>query len=325
VYRATGRTIEAGTYFGNYVWHAWECMAVNRPGEAAAALEDAIRLAESNPTSVRWASCTSCFQAARRLSTSAFHMLGDHERELEAARSLLALDPDQLRHRYYELLALVGLGRVGEVGTRIQTLTGLTADIMSPGEVLLGVAMDLRQHGYRDEAAEVFDRAIGWYETLNVEGRLDAENAVRFGYTLYNAGRWERARDILEPLFEELEVHPDSATRNLSGAKLWVEYVGTLGRISARDGDETRTERYLGILHTMDASTALLRGRTKVLLAQIASLRGQRDEALTTLRQAVDEGHGYYGFIFVHPSSIAYDFAGMADYRPFEEFMRPKG
>ena len=325
VYRATGRTIDSGTYFGNYVWHAWECMAVNRPAEASAALEDAIRLAEANPTSVRWASCTSCFRAARRLSTSAFHMLGDHERELEAARSLLALDPDQLSYRYRELLALVGLGRVGEVEARIQALAGLTADLMSPGEVLLGVAMDLRQHGFEDGAAEAFDRAIGWYETLNAEGRLDAENAGRFGRTLYYAGRWERARDILQPLFGELEVHPGSATGDLPGAALWVEYVGTLGRLSARYGDETGIERYIAMLRTMDASTALLRGRAKLQLAQIASLRGQRDEALTLLRQALDEGHGYFWNIFVHPSSIAYDFAGMADYPPFEEFMRPKG
>jgi serine/threonine protein kinase/tetratricopeptide (TPR) repeat protein len=325
VYRATGRTIEAGTYFGNYVWHAWECMAVNRPGEAAAALEDAMRLAEANPTSVRWASCTSCFRAARRLSTSAFHVLGDHERELEAARSLLALEPDQLHHRYYELLALVGLGRLGEVGARIQNVAGLTADVMSPGEVLLGVAMDLRQHGYEDEAAEVFDRAIGWYETLSAEGRLDSRNVARFGHTLYYAGRWERARDILEPLYGELEVHPDSAIRDLSGAKLWVEYVGTLGLLSARLGDATGIERHLATLHRMDASTALLRGRAKLQLARIASLCGQRDKALALLRQAVDEGHGYYGFIFVHPSSIADDFAGMADYPPYQEFMRPRG
>jgi hypothetical protein len=148
---------------------------------------------------------------------------------------------------------------------------------------------------------------------------------ARFGHTLYYAGRWERARDILEPLYGELEVHPDSAIRDLSGAKLWVEYVGTLGLLSARLGDATGIERHLATLHTMDASTALLRGKAKLQLARIASLCGQRDKALALLRQAVDEGHGYYGFIFVHPSSIADDFAGMADYPPYQEFLRPKG
>jgi hypothetical protein len=55
----------------------------------------------------------------------------------------------------------------------------------------------------------------------------------------------------------------------------------------------------------------------------ILSLSRDRDGALTLLRQAAAEGAGRN--VFFHPSMIAFDFAGMESYGPYQEFMRPKG
>jgi ATP/maltotriose-dependent transcriptional regulator MalT len=128
-------------------------------------------------------------------------------------------------------------------------------------------------------------------------------------YSLYYAGRWDEARAILLPL--ESEMGED------------VGYLGLMGRIAARMGDEGAVADHTDKLQDLDAAKARNRGQAKLELAQIQALRGDREGALTLLRQAVAEGAGFD--VFVPPSMVAYDFANMADYEPYREFMRPKG
>jgi ATP/maltotriose-dependent transcriptional regulator MalT len=128
-------------------------------------------------------------------------------------------------------------------------------------------------------------------------------------YSLYYAGRWDEARAIL--LLLESEMGED------------VGYLGLMGRIAARMGDEGAVAGHTDKLQDLDAAKARNRGQAKLELAQIQALRGDREGALTLLRQAVAEGAGFD--VFVPPSMITYDFAGMDDYGPYREFMRPKG
>jgi tRNA A-37 threonylcarbamoyl transferase component Bud32/tetratricopeptide (TPR) repeat protein len=309
VYRATGRQSEALPDYGTYVWHASECMNVNRPGEAAAALETAIRLASENPTSVKWGSCENCARQGRMRATHAYHMLGEHEKELESVHALLDLDSEYLYYRYVELLALVGLGRIEEVEQKIEELATLAPTGFTAGAAILRVGMSLRQHGHGEAAARILDRTIRWHEALPGSQTAKIRNRMSNGYSLYYAGRWEEARTVLEPLKEEM------------GAD--AGFLGVMGRIAVRTGDQDSLDRYLGTLRSLDASTALNRGKPKLELAQIQALRDDREGALTLLRQAVAEGAGRR--VFLHPSMIAYDFAGMADYEPYLEFIRPKG
>jgi predicted Zn-dependent protease len=240
-------------------------------------------------------------------------MLGEHEEALEAAHTLLGFDSDNLQYRYAELLALVGLGRLEEVEQGVEELSSLAAaGWMTPGIAIRHIGQVLREHGYEERSARVLDRAIRWYEGLSDDQSGTALTRLDHAYSLYYAGRWEEARAILLPLESETEQN--------------VRHLGLLGRIAARLGDEEAVARYAERLRDLDARMIVVateRGQAKLELARIQALRGDRQGALTLLRQAVAEGAGFD--VFVPPSTVVYDFARMADYEPYREFMRPKG
>jgi tetratricopeptide (TPR) repeat protein len=313
LYLAAGRQTEILSSYGSSTIFAIYCMNLNRPREAVEALREAVRLARQNPSSVKWTRCASCIRAGWWQLVRAHQMLGEHEEALEAAQTLLGFDADYLQYRYAEFLALVGLGRVEEVEQQMDELASLaTADWMTAGLAVRLIGQSLRQHGYEESASRVFDRAIRWYEGLTDEQSGSVQTKRDHAYSLYYAGRWEDARAILLPLESEWGHH--------------VVYQGLMGRIATRVGDEEAAARHAEALRSLDARTFVVapeRGQAKLELAQIQALQGDREGALTLLRQAVAEGAGRS--VFVPPSTVAYDFAGMDDYGPYREFMRPKG
>jgi tetratricopeptide (TPR) repeat protein/TolB-like protein len=310
LYLAAGRQTGLLPSYGSSTIFAIYCMDLNRPREAVEALQEAVRLARENPSSVKWTRCASCIRAGWLQLVRAHHMLGEHEESLEAAQTLLGFDSDYLQYRYSELLALVGLGRVEEVEQGIEELASrAAADWMTAGLAIRLVGQSLREHGYEERAARALDRAIRWYEGLSDDQSVSAQTLMDHAQSLYYAGRWDQAHSLLLPLESELEQS--------------VGYLGLMGRSAARMGDEEAVARHAEMIRNLDARILLARGRAKLELAQIQALRGDREGALTLLRQAVAEGAGRS--VFVPPSMVAYDFAGMADYAPYREFMRPKG
>lgn len=310
IYRATGRQTEALPSNGTYWWHAVSCMDLNRPGEAIAAHETAVRLATEDPTSLRWTSCASCARASVVGSTDAYHALGKHEEELNSVRVLLELDPEDLAYRYLELRAFIGLERLREAEAGLDALASLSHSwVGSPGRAISLLGMSLRQHGHIEAAERVMQRAIRWHAELPGEQAGTYRSRVDHAFSLYQAGRWPEARAVLDALDDETP-----AT---------VQYAGLMARIAARLGDRAAVAQHEETLQQLDASTALLRGQPKLELARISALMNDRAGALTLLRQAVAEGAGRD--VFVLPSQIALDFANLVDYEPYREFMRPKG
>ncbi len=168
------------------------------------------------------------------------------------------------------------------------------------------VATYLRTHGHRALATEVIDEAIAWFRLRP----LDSEEE-RFGLAraLYLAERWDEAL----PLFEELaEEHSQD-----------VDYLAWLGALAARRGDREEALRISEELRLCDRQrcTGFLEpGMPTVNRAWIAALLGDREEAVTLLRQVL--GVSYADYAWVH-----YDIFSepLRDYPPFQEFMRPKG
>jgi tetratricopeptide (TPR) repeat protein len=268
LYLAAGRQTGLLPSYGSSTIFAIYCMHLNRPREAVEALQEAVRLARQNPSSLKWTRCASCIRAGWRWLVRAHHMLGEHDEALEAAQTLLGF-----------------------------------------GSAIRLVGQSLREHGYEESAARVLDRAIRWYEGLSDEQSGSVQTKRDHAYSLYYAGRWDEARAILLPL--ESEMGED------------VGYLGLMGRIAARMGNEGAVAGHSDKLEDLDAATARNRGQAKLELAQIQALCSDPEGALTLLRQAAAEGAGFD--VFVPPSMIAYDFAGMADYEPYREYMRPKG
>jgi len=93
---------------------------------------------------------------------------------------------------------------------------------------------------------------------------------------------------------------------------------GTLGGLAARRGDSTEAARISRWLAELDGPD--LRGGNTYFRARIASLLGERDEALRLLQQSQRDGLLDF-WLVIHTEP---DFASLRDHPPFREFIRPK-
>jgi tetratricopeptide (TPR) repeat protein len=229
---------------------------------------------------------------------AAYHMVGDYEGELEVVREGRQQYPGNVMLLTSEARALAALGRLDDVAAILEAMRSL------PSREALGlylgyVARVLRAHGHRDAAREVFDESIALYQSRP----HDTEELTEL---LYRAERWDDALRLYEELAEE---DPEN-TRYLAG----------LGRLAARRGDR---EAALRISEELRSFRHRLMERDHTLArARIAALLGDREEALTLLQQAIDQGTHFGHGVWLH---VDIDFDPLRDYPPFLEFLRPKG
>ena len=233
---------------------------------------------------------------------AAYHLLGDHERELDAARDSKALWPGSMVALRLEARAHATLGRLDDVRAAVAAMRSL------PSRDRLGiqlgyVAAELWAHGHQEMSRELFEEAIGWCRSRLREG--EDLRAYLADY-LYRVERWDEA----EALYRELaEQDPGNAT-----------YLAGLGRVAARRGDRAAAMRISEQLRTMD-DRYWERDRTAGR-ARIAALLGDREEATALLRLALDQGYDFGYTVWVHRDS---DLESLWDYPPYQELMRPKG
>ncbi len=121
--------------------------------------------------------------------TWAYHALGDHKRELEAARRARRQFPDNPAVRSWEIPALVALGRIDEVNARIEEAQLLGRDLMGVA------AVELRAHGYRAAGMQMQRRQIEWLES---RPELGSEQRNSLASLLLRVGRLDEARVLLE-------------------------------------------------------------------------------------------------------------------------------
>jgi DNA-binding SARP family transcriptional activator/TolB-like protein len=231
----------------------------------------------------------------------AYHMLGEYEEELEAARQGHHRFPQSLGMLTGEAWALAALDRLNELPEVLQAMHSLP----SPGVLgwhLQWVAEELRVHGHPDEAREVFDEAIAWYQSQ--PSQTEALQ-VRWGWALYYAERW----DVAQQLFEELaEEYPENR-----------ECLAALGLLAARRGDRAEAAR---ISEQLRSSGNNLSKQNRWYRARIAAVLGEKEQAIALLQQDVDMVPPQDRYLWVHRGI---DFESLRDYPPFQEFMRPKG
>jgi len=269
-------------------------LGLNRPHEAIEALSD---LAAQGPQTGAYGEVW----AYSGLAT-AYHMLGEYERELELMREAIETFPDMLWLRGREVRALAALGRAEEIESIIEESAATPAGDGSVVGVMITAIDELKAHGYAEESATLAEEALEWQRSrMAIEGSV--VESRRLAQVLFRAERWEEARTLYE---EFALADPDN-----------IDNQGSLGVLAARMGDR---ERALDIKRAMLARDVPYEfGFDTYWAACIASQLGEREEAMDLLRLAFTEG-AYLG-AHVHQDP---DLEPLWDYPPFQRFLEPR-
>jgi DNA-binding SARP family transcriptional activator len=239
----------------------------------------------------------------RRL-TEAYHMIGDHERERDAARRGRLQHPEAVSTLLYETRAHAALGEVEAVVRIADEAVALASDrFANAGEVLLVAARELRAHGHQRASQAMLARAIDWQgdacaQEPSYPGRLTLARMC------YEAERWTEATAML------LQLRVERADD--------VDVQGCLGTLAARTGDHAAARESMATLRAKSGVHHY--GRHLLYAARIASVLGDTDGALALLRGAFARGCPYD--VELHADV---DLALLAGDQRFRELLRPKG
>jgi len=240
--------------------------------------------------------------------TNAYHLLDQHDRELEAARRARRRFPRNLATLRMELLALAALRRGREVNERFDEINALPRDpIRLPAPVMREIALDLAAHGDSAAARIALDRTLAWHASRPATELATASLRFERAQTYYAAGYADSARVIAADL---VRAHPQNE-----------HYAGLLGALAAQRGDRAEAARLDQVLVALERP--LDRGQATYWRACIAALLGERDTAVDLLARALDAGYVYqvrYLNAHVEPS-----FAALRGYTRFQKLLRPKG
>jgi len=247
-----------------------------------------------------------------------YHLLGDYERENEAADRGLERFPD-IGHLYrHKAAALAGMGRVKSVSEIVADCLRLPIRLYSPGQIMVRAASELRYHGNPEASDALAAQAVEWFESKAAgAGHEDQSPICLWSYAcaLQAAGRWDESRKLL------LE---------LSGTE-WhrLDIAGALGVLAARSGDRDEAERISRQLSvTEDPYSPAIRVYWRTC---IAAQLGDRDRALALLGEAFAEGLQTRVWVddldgdFYWQLHADVNLEPLWHYPPFEELIKPKG
>nr|NIR45812.1 hypothetical protein [Gemmatimonadota bacterium]NIR76678.1 hypothetical protein [Candidatus Kutchimonas denitrificans]NIS02427.1 hypothetical protein [Gemmatimonadota bacterium]NIT68331.1 hypothetical protein [Gemmatimonadota bacterium]NIU54798.1 hypothetical protein [Gemmatimonadota bacterium] len=248
--------------------------------------------------------------------TEAYHLLGQHRRELETARRARRQYPEFLTTLSFETIALAALGRVEEVNARIDECLALPPQQRRrPAFLMLRASEELRAHGHPESADEVVQRAIRWYRTLGPEEAELEINRFDYARALYMAGDYDEA----EAIFESLSGDWARTVGYKVSTPHHVSVVGAVGVVAAARGDREEAMRISQQLEDLERHP-ISRRPVPAWQAAIAAQLGEKERAVNLLGQALSHGllHGPQ----IHSD---FDFAPLQDYPPFRTLVRPKG
>ena len=255
------------------------------------------RLEESIDAYMRYGSYRMIWYEIKR----PYHILGRHEEELEAVEIWVKNFPKferSLRYYEYKAEALSALGRIEEVEKLIDDCFNLEyTSSRSPGTVIGVVALELREHDYKNVSHKILKRAIDWYKSHPPILKVNLAKAF------YQDEQWEEAKAIFDTLVAE---DPDN-----------IEYNGWLGVLYARLRDSEAALKKSEWLGNLELKYRLY--RPIVWKAKIAAILGEKENAVNYLREAYRKGYGFG--IGLHRDM---DLESLREYSPYEEFMRPR-
>jgi hypothetical protein len=140
--------------------------------------------------------------------TRAYHMLGDHTRELAGAAAYGIREPGRLPTLYLRARALVGLGRTDAVLALIDSGRSLPdepilwdAGIARPDILAATIAAELDFHSFREAAQTAARLALSLHaqrsDSPMMAGLTNAGDASRLGWAALYVGEHGEARRLL--------------------------------------------------------------------------------------------------------------------------------
>jgi tetratricopeptide (TPR) repeat protein len=252
--------------------------------------------------------------AYRGVMAEAHHVLGDHLKELELARIQHERQPQLLSTALYEARALAALGRTAELRELLAECESLPPQSglipalpplrgLNPGFIMVESGLELWAHGHAAESRAILDRAIAWYRS-----RLQSEPRSQLlqeglGRALYAARRWDDAGEAFNVLAQQ--------DPNILG------YQGYLALIAARQG--RRSDALAAGARLAKVNDRFLFGRATLWRARLAAQLGDRDVAISLLRQSLRDGVPF-GMEIHHDI----DLEPLRDAKSFRELLNPR-
>jgi tetratricopeptide (TPR) repeat protein len=236
--------------------------------------------------------------------TWAYHMLGQHKKELKEARRGRELLPERSSGLRNELRALSALGKIDDINRVIEESYEFPPpQSWTPGSLMYLTGVGLRAHGYPEDSFQMLNRALKWYEDRPQEERRTPTHRAAIARIFYHLEKWEESYELFKGLYKE---QPDSLT-----------YLGCLGVLSARMGDKEEATKIAEELKNLDRP--YLHGRNTYWQSRIVALLGDKELAIELIRDSLAEGRTYN---ILHWEM---DYEGLEDYPPFVELKKPKG
>src|SRR5437016_13829729 len=253
--------------------------------------------------------------------TTAVHQPGDHPRGLKQALEGTRRFPDNPQVLTTQIRALAALGRAEDVTSRLAASVNLPpSQGWTPADALLLAAVELRAHGHPTEGDTVLAQARDWLATRPPAEVASEPHRYRVALVSYTAGRLDDARREFERLAAR---RGPGRSDSLAAAAVmgdgWdqMDYLGYLGAIAARQGNREQALRVDSAL--AGVKRPYIFGRHAVWRARIQALLGERDVAVTLLRDAFAQGYPHGHGLHV---DLAFD--ALRDYAPFRELVKPK-
>jgi serine/threonine protein kinase len=236
--------------------------------------------------------------------TWANHMLENHRQELKEARRGRQQYPDSHSTLWYETRALIALGKLDEVNKRVEeNFTFPPQGTWNPSIFMILAGEIMRFHGFIEESKSMFERAIQWLNNQPQEDSKTRTHRYRLLRALYGVELWDEAQDVCADLHVE---YPES-----------IYFLGRLGTIAARQGNNEEAVRISEQLAQLDRP--YLFGNHTLWQASIAAVLGEKEKAITLIKEALSQGQ-YYGSLHAD-----LDFESLKDYPPFVELIKPIG
>lgn len=235
--------------------------------------------------------------------SSAYHMLGNYRQELKEARIGQKYYPHNWRFYAYEARALAALGKTNGVRKTVDKSLEAVLSEGTAGRVMLEAAWELRKQGQMEAHRDIAQQAVEWYKGRLQTREVTEETRHYLAKALYVAERWDEAQDVYAELAED---DPEN-----------LEYKGRIGLLAARKGDRDKALKIFKELES--ARRPYLLGEHIYLCARIASLLGEKDQAVLLLQNAFTQGLRYGAYL--HHEM---DFEPLGDYKPFQELIKPK-
>jgi predicted Zn-dependent protease len=171
------------------------------------------------------------------------------------------------------------------------------------GWVMVEAGRELKLHGFRNESLELAGRAIKWLEARPSEGKKTKGYRNELANASYIAEKCEDARTLYNGLLKD---DPEN-----------LDYLAYCGSLAARRGDREEARRVSKQLEEM--TNPYLFGKNTYGRARVASLLGEKEDAVRLLQEAISQGF-YFDRLFTE-----LDLQPLYDFLPFRELMKPKG